>query len=243
MAETSRIHQELKRCLREAGRTYADVARHLSLSEASVKRLFAQESLSVRRLEQVCELAGTSFSELVARMESRREYLTTLTLEQEKALASNPKLLLQTYMLLSGAGPFGLCESFRVSRSEAQRLLVRLDRLKIIELRPLNRIKLLTARNFRWRPDGPVQRLFRNHVQGEFLDADFTGGDEALRFVSGLVSRATLERLRQGIDDLAREFEEGVRHDASLPRDDRIACSSVLAARPWEPSVFAELRR
>ena len=243
MAETSRIHAEMKRCLREAGRTYADVARHLSLSEASVKRLFAQESLSVRRLEQVCELAGTSFAELVARMESQREYLTALTHEQEKALVSNPKLLLQMYMLLSGAGPFDICESFRVSRSEAQRLLVRLDRLAIIELRPLNRIKLLTARNFSWRPGGPVERLFREQVQVEFLDSDFTGSEESQRFVSGLVSRATLDRLRQGIDDLAREFEEGVRHDANLPREDRIACSSVMAVRPWEPSFFAGLRR
>lgn len=34
-------------------------------------------------------------------------------------------------------------------------LLVKLDRLDIIELLPGNRGRPLTARNFRWRPDGP----------------------------------------------------------------------------------------
>ena len=65
MSQTSRIHTVLKRSLRAAGLTYADVARHLELSEASVKRLFAQESLSLKRLERIATLAGSSIADLV----------------------------------------------------------------------------------------------------------------------------------------------------------------------------------
>jgi hypothetical protein len=243
MSQTGRIHAQLKRCLREAGLTYADVARGLELSEASVKRLFATESLSLERCERICEMAGVTLTELVQRIESDRDYRTRLTDEQERALVAKPKLLLLTYLVLNGAGPFEICDDYRVSRSEAQRMLIELDRLGIIELRPSNRVKLLTARNFSWRPDGPVQRLFRERVQDEFLDADFEGEHEALRFVSGSLSPETRARLCRSIDRLAREFEDAVRQDQSFPRSERAGCSAVLAFRPWESSIFADLRR
>jgi DNA-binding Xre family transcriptional regulator len=243
VSQTSRIHTELKRCLREAGLTYADVARGIGLSEASVKRLFSSESLSLSRLERICEMAGLSLADLVERMESEREYLTRLTDEQERALVADPKLLLMTYLLLNGAAPFEICEEHRVSRSEAQKLLLELDRLKIIELRPFNRVKPLTASNFAWRTDGPVLRLFRQRVQNEFLDADFQGPDETFRFVSGSLSPATRAQLCRAIERLVREFEDAVRQDQALPRSERSGSSAVIAFRPWEFSVFADLRR
>jgi len=41
VAQRTQIVAELKRALRARGLTYAHVAKHLQLSEASVKRLFA----------------------------------------------------------------------------------------------------------------------------------------------------------------------------------------------------------
>jgi len=243
MTQTSRVHRELKRSLRRAGLTYADVASGLDLSEASVKRLFARESLSLRRVERICDLAGLSLTDLFELVDADREFLTRLTDEQERALVASPKLLLLTYLVLNGAGPFDVCDAYRVTRAEAQRLLVELDRLQIIELRPFNRIKLLTARNFSWRKDGPVQRFFREQIQDEFLDADFDGPAEAFRFVSGTLSATTRAQMCRSVDRLAREFEEAVRQDQTLPREQRQGCSAVLAIRPWETSVFAELRR
>ena len=56
MAERDVIVAELKRALRERGHTYAAVANKLELSVASVKRLFAGGDLSLKRVEQICEL-------------------------------------------------------------------------------------------------------------------------------------------------------------------------------------------
>lgn len=243
MNETHRIHRELKRCLRESRLTYVDVAEHLQLSEASVKRLFSRSALSVERLERICELAGVSFSDLVERMETPDDPLTKLTEEQERALVANPKLLLLMYLVLNGAEPFEICETYRVTPSEAQRLLLRLDKLKIIELRPFNRIKLLTARNFDWRKDGPVARLFRERVRDEFLDAGFEQPGETLRFVSGTLSTTAQTQLCRSIDRLVQEFEDVVKQEQSVPRSERTGCSAVLAFRPWETSIFSDLRR
>ena len=53
MAQRIQIVAELKRALRARGITYAQVARHLELSEASVKRLFAAGDFSLERLDRI----------------------------------------------------------------------------------------------------------------------------------------------------------------------------------------------
>jgi hypothetical protein len=64
-----------------------------------------------------------------------------------------------------------------------------------------------------------------------------------MRFVAGLLSRASLAQLQQSMDRLAREFDELVRRDAALPPSERSSCSAVFALRPWEFSMFTALRR
>jgi hypothetical protein len=148
-----------------------------------------------------------------------------------------------TYLLVNGWTLPAITSTFAIDDAEAERLLIRLHRARIIELLPFNRVKLLTARNFTWRKNGPVQRFFVREVQREFLDSAFAGPGEHLRFVAGLLSRASLAQLTQSIDRLARELDELARRDASLPPGERQSCSAVFALRPWEFSMFSALRR
>jgi hypothetical protein len=243
MAQVSLLVTELKRYLKSQGITYAALGKQLELSESSVKRLFARQSFSLQRLEQVLNLVGLEIADLVTMMNERREFLTELTPEQEDALLADPKQLLLTYLLINGWTVPAITSTFAIEDAEVDSLLIRLHRARIIELLPFNRVKLLTARNFTWRKDGPVQRFFRGEVQREFLDSAFAGQGEHLRFVAGLLSRASLAQLTQSIDRLAREFDELARRDAALPPAERSSCSAVFALRPWEFSMFKSLRR
>lgn len=243
MAQIALLVTELKRYLKAQGITYAKLGRELNLSESSVKRMFARRAFSLQRFEQILNLVGLEIADLVEMVDERREFLTELTPEQEDALLADPKLLLMTYLLVNGWTLPAITSTFAIDEHEAERLLIRLHRARIIELLPFNRVKLLTARNFTWRKDGPVHRFFMREVQREFLDSSFAGPGEHLRFVAGLLSRASLERLTQSIDRLAREFDELARRDASLPAAERRSCSAVFALRPWEFSMFAALRR
>lgn len=243
MTQAALLVDELKRWLRHESITYAVLAERVGLSESSVKRMFAKRTFSLRRLEQFCHAAGIEISDLVDMLNSRREYVTELTLEQEHALVAEPKLLLLTYLLINGWTLGAITATFEVEPDELDRLLVRLHRAKIIELLPLQRVRLQTARNFAWRHDGPVQKLLARQVKVELLDAPFTGPGEAFRFVGGTLSAASLEQLRGSIDRIAREFDELARRDAALPLSERHACGAVFAVRPWEFSMFAQLRR
>jgi hypothetical protein len=243
MAQVSLLVTELKKHLKTEGITYAVLAQRLNLSESSVKRQFARQSFTLKGLEQICNVVGLEIGDLVALMNERREFLTELTPEQEDALLADPKLLLMMYLLLNGWSLAEITSTFTIDDAEAERLLVRLHRARIIELLPFNRFKLLTARNFTWRNNGPVQRFMAHDVQREFLDSTFSGPGEQSRFVAGLLSSASLAQLQQSVDRLAREFDELARHDAALPLAERRSCSALFAVRPWEFSMFTALRR
>jgi transcriptional regulator with XRE-family HTH domain len=243
MAQVSLLVTELKKHLKAEGITYAVLAKRLNLSESSIKRQFARQSFTVKGLEEICNVVGLEIGDLVALMNERREFLTELTPEQEDALLADPKLLLMMYLLLNGWSLAEITSTFTIDDPEAERLLIRLHRARIIELLPFNRVKLLTARNFTWRRNGPVQRFMTREVQREFLDSTFAGPGEQSRFVAGLLSRASLLQLQQSIDRVAREFDELARHDAALPLAERRSCSALFALRPWEFSMFTALRR
>ena len=56
MAQTEFLIQSLKKSLKAHGLTYADVARQLKLSEASIKRLFSEQNITLERLDQICQM-------------------------------------------------------------------------------------------------------------------------------------------------------------------------------------------
>jgi transcriptional regulator with XRE-family HTH domain len=217
MAQVSLLVTELKRYLKSHGITYAALGKQLDLSESSVKRLFARQSFSLQRLEQILNLLGLEIADLVTLLNERREFLTELTPEQEDALLADPKQLLMTYLLINGWPLAEITSTFAIDEADAERVLIRLHRARIIELLPFNRVKLLTARNFTWRKNGPVQAFFAREVQREFLDSSFAGPGEQLRFVAGLLSRASRAHQQQTIDRVAREFDAFVRRDAARP--------------------------
>ena len=72
MAQRVHLIVELKRVLKERGITYAGIAEHLRLSQASVKRLFSSQDFSLSRIDQICELAGIELTDLVARLREGR---------------------------------------------------------------------------------------------------------------------------------------------------------------------------
>lgn len=243
MAQSVQLVEALKGALKAQGKTYADVAKALKLSEASIKRWFSRNAFTLEQLEQICALAGLEISDLVELAAESKPPFTSLTTEQEEALLKDPKLLLMTFLALSHWQFEDIIRSYQLTEHEAIQLLSRLDRLGLIDLLPGNRIKLLTARNFSWRKDGPMQQFFEREVLRDFLASRFSAPRETMKFTGGLLSWASLERIQQGMERLAREFNELVAADAKLPLDERYSCATVMAARPWVFSHFSRLEK
>ncbi len=242
MGQTSQLINTLKSILKGKGITYAELAIELGLSEASVKRLFSTESFSLRRLDLVCQYVGMEISDLASSM-NQRKTISKLSLDQEKELVSDKELVLVTQLVLNHWKFDEMLEYFKFNEYQLLRLLVRLDTLKLIELLPGNKVKLLTTRNFAWIEGGPVQRFFKENVQSEFFRSDFNQQGEVLKFVSGMISNNSHTLFVKKLEKLMQEFDEMCYVDTNLPLEDRFGYSVVLAIRPWELSVFSEFKR
>jgi DNA-binding Xre family transcriptional regulator len=243
MSQASLLVDTLKKGLHQRRLTYANVAHTLRLSESSVKRLFGQKNPSLERVEQICQLMKIELTDLLEMMHAAQPRITQLTEEQEKVLVNEPKVLLVGILAISFWTATDILETFRISRTELVRLLVRLDRMRIIDLLPHNVIKVRLARNFAWRKDGPIQRFFEERMQRQFFETSFSRDGELRTVAFGSLSRRSNELLQQRLQKMAEEFESLVQEDKSLGHQMRSATTMILAIRPWEPAQFTELRR
>jgi transcriptional regulator with XRE-family HTH domain len=243
MSQIAALVETLKKELRARRITYADIAAHLNLSESSIKRQFSEGRFTLNRLEDICQLAGLEVSELFQKMQEQRNRISTLTYEQEEKIVEDPRLLLVATCVLNHWGFEEIIRTYQITEHEGIQLLAQLDRLNVIELLPLNRIRLIVANDFRWLPGGPVQKFFRETVQPDFLQSDFTSSGEALLFRNGMLSRGSNATLIKKMNRLLSGFSELHDGDTGLPLEERFGSSLMIALRPWEFSFFRKLRR
>ena len=242
MPQTAALVDALKSELRARKRTYAQVATHLAMSEASVKRMFSRNEFTLERIDAICAFLGVEFTDLARTLGGGGAEISRLTEQQEKELVADPKLMLVALCTLAQMPFERIVSAYALSEAECVKLLLRLDKLKFIELLPGNRIRLLASRAFAWIPDGPIQRLFKSQLSQDFLRSDF-GGDDTLVLVNGALSRASAAALHAKLRRVASEFAEMRIDDAKLPASERVPLTLLVAARPWEPEFLARYRR
>ena len=243
MAHSGALVEVLKRELRTRGVTYAQVARKLGLSEASVKRMFSRKDFTLKRLDQVCQLTNADFSDLARTLNREESLIAQLTQEQEKEIASSIKLFLVAVCALNHVTPEQIVEIYDISEAECVQLLLKLDRIGFIRLQPNNRIKLLVSRDFAWLPDGPIQRFFKQHGHGDYVRSRFDQPDEYFVAVNGMLSGSSRAAIVARLKRIAREFSELHNDDVRLPASQRLNMTMLVAIRHWELQSFTELRR
>lgn len=243
MPQVAPLIKTLKQELKAQGKTYQDVARLLGLSEASVKRLFAEENFTLQRLEAICHMVGMELSDLVQKMTSRQNRIDHLTQAQEQEIASDLILMLVAICVINGFTYSDIIDRYNIMDTECIQRLATLDRLKLIELLPNNRIKLLISSNFSWLPDGPIQRFFRERVEQEFFSSNFAKENEQLIVLNGLMSRTSNAEFRKRMQRLAHEFSVLIQSEFGMPQNQREGASVVLAIREWQYSFYDGVSR
>ena len=244
MSQTSQLVDTLKKILRERKITYADVAEHLDLSEANVKRMFSKRHFTLARLEEVCTLANVDLGYLMTRMHEGSLIVEELTLEAEKELVSNIKLLMMAQLLINRWEMEDIISTYEFEDLEVTRLLAKLDKLGIIELLPGNRVRNLVSRDFKWIVNGPAHKFFEEHVANDFFNCKFNPQKgELLIFMAGMLTRQNNAQMQNSMRRLAREFDELCKEDGKLPVEDTYGTGFVIAMRPWELKIFSDFRR
>lgn len=242
MAQATDVVEALKRELKARGLTYAEIARRIQMSEASVKRMFSERNFTLERLDEILAAAGIDFNELT-RGFNREENLTAqLTAAQEREIVDDPKLFTAAVSALNLLTFDDMLAAYQLEPADLVAQLVKLDRMGVIQLLPNNRFKLRIARTFAWIPNGPIMTAFRNNAD-DFFDCNFDGDDETMMLLNARLSRASSAALISRLKRVAREFSDQHIEDAHLPAGERAPLSLLLACRPWHPKFMRELAR
>ena len=243
MSTTVDLIHALKTELKNARMTYADLARALGMAESSVKRMLAKGDMPLSRIDAICRALKLDFAELARRIADAQPLLKELTQEQERAVVADKKLLLCAICVLSQWTLEQIVGAYRVTEAECIACLAQLDRIGIIELRPLNRYRLKLAKAFRWRTHGPVMNYFRENALLDYFSGGFDGTGEGVLLVHGSVSRSLAPSFLERMQRVAQDFAQQHQADQKLPEKDREGYTLLLAMRSWEFGAFTALRR
>ena len=243
MDQSQQITAALKQFLKEKNVTYAMLAQKIRLSEASVKRLFSTSAFTLKRLAQICDALELDIYTLAKMARGSSEKSVELSLPQEKALAQDIKLLTLFHLLLHDWGFKDICNEFAITDAEGIKLLAKLDRLKLIELMPNNRVRMLCPQRFTWRADGPVREKFQPMAMAEYLAGNFAPKSDLLRLEARELSSASMAIIKRKLERIAVEFNELAEIDSSLAIAKRESVGMVLAIRPWVFSIVSALKR
>ena len=243
MSDTALLIDVIKQELKAQDKTYADVADALEISESSVKRMFSKKEMPLTRVDDICRILNTDFAELSRRVVHSTPLMTELTYEQETAVNKDPKLMLLAICVLSYWTFEQIVSTYQITEAQTTAGLLQLDKLGVIELKPLNRYRLKVAKTFKCRSDGPIRQFFLTNIVGEYFGGRFDREGETLMMVHGNINRAVAPLFVERLARIGQDFSAQHLADQRVDEKHRDGFTMIVGFRRWEFSAFTGLRR
>lgn len=244
MSQVDQFLEAFKRSLKSRNIIYKDLARTLKLSESSVKRIFTDKSISLERIEEICKASDISFAEVCKNAqfeETPTQY--QLSKDQEKALAEEPRLLHYFLLLNDKMTPQKIEKEFEVTSYESKKILLKLDRLNLIELHPRDRVKLKNKNgSLFFRRDGAVGKALFSQTKTHYLNSEFENSEDFIRFSTVSISPELLLKYKKKFEKILSEISEEALAsavDEKLQQDMGI----LVAYRPWKYSSLDAIKK
>mgnify|MGYP000403896770 CR=1 FL=1 len=237
------IIQIIKGLLKQHKLTYSHVATHLSLSEASVKRMFSTGHITLNRLLSICSMMDLEVQDLLRIIQLKSKIIGELSWEQESLIVSDNKYLLVTVCTCNHWTFDEIFKVYNFTEAELVSYLLKLEQIQLLELKVNNKIVLKISPNFSWIKNGPVQNYFESQIQPDFLKTSFTGPGELRILLTGMLSPDSNEVIQKKIKQLAMTYNQLADKDKYKAMHQRFGTSCLLALRPWELQQFSALRR
>lgn len=244
MASKNSIISSLKALLRSHGITYKQLGHHLDMSEAGVKRAFANGTFTIKRLEDISRIIGLTFSDIVRHSFQKNDVeRRRLTIEQEDALASDQALFSVFYLVTCGLEPAFILKNYSFGVNELNAYLRELDRLRLIDLHLGMSVKPLKDQDLEWNSKGPLKTRYSSQLRHEFIESEFEKPDEFLVFTSGKLTSASFEVLQKKSEQLIRDFRALAEIDTLSRKEEAKPVWVLTACRPWLFSVVSNFKR
>ncbi|WP_409526100.1 helix-turn-helix domain-containing protein [Nitrincola sp. MINF-07-Sa-05] len=240
----SSVFSALKQVLKAQGIRYRDLAKLLNTSEPTIKRLFQEQDCRLSRLIEICDVIGIHFSDLVELAEKTSVEPTTLALETERELASDPGLTAFFMLLVSEFNLEAIADQNGLEPTDIYLYLRELEKLDLIRLGANDSVHFRVKRPIRWRLDGPLHQTLVK-VNQNFVKEALTrhNGEDCLFYSSSrLVSERSVSRLMEEVHSLYQSFQQQANLDQMFYRtEDLKPFKMVSTIAPFDLSAYFQV--
>lgn len=167
--DTLNVCNQIRRKIKEKDYTQDEFSKIIGVSIATLNRWLRGEGLLFSDLSLMAEKLEIKLSEIVTLAEGDMVSNFTYTLEQENSFANTEGLLAFFDHLLKGKSVSSIARSYKLSEKSLNFYLSKLDKLKLIEWLPHNKVKLKVNGEPRWLTGGPLSHKFRKQIIDEHI--------------------------------------------------------------------------
>lgn len=209
------LFELLKTILKARRMTYGALAARLSLSEPTIKRVFAERDCKMSRLNEICTALDLTLDDLVAEANRIQVTPTHLGDRLEAQLAQDRPAFHLFLLLLDGLSVKAVQDHYGLDEGAVFALGRKLEKLGLVEVMPHNRIRLTIQAPVQFRRDGPLhQRLLKLNM--DFLRAAYLAQDtdtSAFLTQTRRMTQKTAQHILKRLRDVQVELSDLARKD------------------------------
>lgn len=241
MSQSLHLIETLKSVLKSQNITYKQIAKHLKLTEAGVKKALNSESIALERVEKIAMMTGHSLLDVLKLSEEQNtQKQLVLNLEQENCLAQDEGLFVSYHAALSGYSFEQVLENFIFSATDLERYWLQLEEMGLLRMVNPRQIILKSVLNPLWIDGGPLLKKYSAKLAKEFVVDGIENGRSYKRFLRGGISEQAFDLFVTKMQQLEHEFAQH-----ALPSTSKGVKTMALyhCIRPWKFSVIEKYRR
>jgi transcriptional regulator with XRE-family HTH domain len=228
----------LRDVLKAKKQTYGQLAKKLHVSEVTIKRWFTGQTCALESIFKICEILEISFFDLAALARQEEEVDYVLTREQELFFSKNPAFFGIFKQLQRGVLPRTIAETWRLNSPKLHSVLRSLEKQRLLEVLPHDRVRIKVRGNIRYGHQGPLAKAILRPQIEQFLDhVDTTIKDDDVCMHSAEVE-LSLAHINEFVEELhsigAKYRARAFRDQSLLPLDKLKSVRWLLGFAPYE---------
>lgn len=243
-----RLQAIIKKLMRDRGLRYSDLAAHLGVSLATVKRYLTRPDISVEQLSSVSKWLGLGLRELVNITYDEKPSASVVSEEQEEFLALNSNYCAYLGALMEGFAPHEIAKRHGLNAHSTRKYLRGLEQAHLIEVGAGGRVRLLVDRFLNVSALPKLRQVFYSHlldVAHEHFKKKVSAPDDALlKLVLLRLSHTTYERMAAELRALYDKYLVAHTYETRLERPDALVdVTLILLADTWVHGSFKAVIR
>lgn len=238
----------IRSLMKSQSKSYQDLASHLHLSLASIKKIMTGSEIPLTRLLSICEFLGLELQELIQLTESADAGLYFFTEEQEKYFARNPSCLAFLFELYNAKlSPVQIQKKHKLSLRSVNHYLKKLQQMDLIAVNSKNQVRVKVKGVISWSDHGVLGSTFSRQMALEF--AKWAGakitepGVMFLQLYGWSLTPSNYEDYKREYMDLANKYRQISSYNRKILKESQYDNYSIMElADIWDEKMFSDVR-